>query len=170
MMMSRMSTPTRPERVLAADPGYGRLGVAVLAREGGRERVLFSSCIETDKDLSLPERLSILSHEVAALIEAHAPDALAVEKLFFNQNVSTALGVAEVRGMLATLAAQHQVPVFEYSPQEVKLAVTGYGKSDKHAVMSMIPRLVSLESRKRLDDELDAIAVGIACLASTRRL
>jgi crossover junction endodeoxyribonuclease RuvC len=164
------------QKVLAADPGYGRLGLAVLERApvgaagGTRERVLLSVCVETEKSLSLPERIALLEKEVSSLLETYAPDAVAFEKIFFNQNTSTALGVAEVRGMLQTLAGQRGLPVFQYSPQDVKIAVTGYGKAEKKAVAAMVERLVVLEKRPRLDDEMDAIAIGIACLASTRSL
>ncbi len=160
----------KPSRVLAADPGYDRLGLAILIREGGKEKVLVSLCATSTKGLTLSERIAELEVQVSALMDKHEPDAVAFEKIFFNQSTSTALGVAEVRGMLETLAGQRKLPVFQYSPQEVKIAVTGYGKSDKRAVAHMVEKLVVLPQSKRLDDEMDAIAVGIACLSSTRHL
>lgn len=169
--MSKMSTPTRPERVLAADPGYERLGLAILERtEKAGERVVMSTCVHTPKELSLPERIGLLANAVRAVITEHSPDSFAMERIFFNQSTSTALGVAEVRGMLETLAHEHGLPVHQYAPQQVKIAVTGYGASDKAAVARMVTTLVALPVGKRLDDEIDAIAVGITCLASTRTL
>jgi crossover junction endodeoxyribonuclease RuvC len=163
-----MSTPTRPELVLAIDPGYERMGIALMKRGKGSEEVVFSACARTSKDLPLPERIGLLASELEGLIKKHAPDAVAIEKVYWSKSRSTALGVAEVRGMLETLASQHSLPVFQYSPQEVKLAVTGYGASDKRAVAMMLPKLVKMGEGKKLDDEMDAIAIGITCLASTR--
>jgi crossover junction endodeoxyribonuclease RuvC len=160
----------RPNLILAADPGYDRLGLAILSRDGSKEKVLMSRCATSTKGLTLSERIAELEVQVSAVLKEYAPDAIAFEKIFFNQSTSTALGVAQVRGMLQTLAGQHSLPVFEYSPQEVKIAVTGYGKAEKRAVFAMVERLVPLADRKRLDDEIDAIAVGITCLTSTRAL
>lgn len=166
--MFKTFTPMRPELVLAVDPGYERLGLAILKRNPKKDVLLISLCARTSKELTLPERIGILSKEVVQLLNEHKPDALAMERIYFSKSRSTAMGVAEVRGMLETLAAQHGIPVFQYSPQEVKIAITGYGASDKKAIASMLPSLIELSAKKRLDDELDAIAVGITCLASTR--
>lgn len=163
-----MSTPMRPNIILGVDPGYERMGLAVLRREQGNDTLIASLCARTPKELSLPERIGMLSEIVRSLIAEHSPDSLAVERIFWNQSTSTALGVAEVRGMLATLAQEYGLTIFEYSPQQVKVAITGYGASDKKAIAFMIPKLIILPERKRLDDELDAIAIGLTCLASTR--
>ncbi len=165
-----MNSKPPPQKVLAADPGYDRLGLAILVREGTKEKVLVSLCATSTKGSSLSERIAELEVQVSALLNEYSPDAVAFEKIFFNQSTSTALGVAEVRGMLETLAGQRKLQVFQYSPQEVKIAVTGYGKSDKRAVATMIEKLVVLPAGPRLDDEIDAIAVGITCLSSTRNL
>jgi len=101
---------------------------------------------------------------VEKAIKKHKPDVLAVETLFFSKNVKTALGVAEARGAILAAAGKAGVPVLEFSPAHVKIAVTGYGSADKKAVANMVPKLVALTKKKRLDDELDAIAVGIAAL------
>ena len=111
------------------------------------------------------ERLTEISRAVTLAIETYAPDALAIETLFFSINKKTALGVAEARGAVLAAAGEAAVPVVEYSPQQIKLAVTGHGGADKAAVARMIPRLLSLQKKKRLDDELDAIAIGITALA-----
>lgn len=157
-------------RVIGVDPGYDRLGVAVLEYdETGKETVVFSTCIETDKTTSLPERLLALGSEFEHVLDTHQPESLAIETLFFNQNRTTAIGVAAARGVVMYAAQKKKCTVYEYGPQEVKVAVTGYGKSDKNAVTMMVGRLVSNVPKDALDDEYDAIAVAVTCLASIGR-
>ncbi len=157
-------------RVLAFDPGFERLGVAVIEKADGKEALLHSECVRTPASLSFPERLRLLGEEAEALIKKWQPDAVALEHIFFEKNAKTAIGVARVSGMLAYIAASKELPVFEYTPLEVKVAVTGYGKSDKAAVGMMVKKLVSIPVKTRLDDELDAIAIGLTCLATARFL
>lgn len=155
-------------KILAFDPGFERLGVAVLERTAGRDTLVHSECLQTPKILSFAERLAALGTEVESLITAHTPDVVALESIFFEKNAKTAINVAAVRGVLAYIAAKRGLPLHEYTPLQVKVAVTGYGKSDKTAVAAMVPRLIALPERKRLDDEVDAIAVGLTCLATVR--
>lgn len=155
-------------RVLAFDPGYERLGVAVLEKRSGKEVLLHSECVRTPKSSSFPDRLYQLGAKAEALIESWGPQAVALEEVFFQKNATTAMQVAEVRGILTYLARKAGLEVYQYTPSEVKVATTGYGSSDKSAIALMVGRLVALPERKRLDDELDAIAVGITCLASVR--
>lgn len=156
-------------KVLGVDPGYDRLGVAILEHDGARERLLYSHCIETDRSQDIPERLTALGAELVTLLKNHQPDCVGVETLFFNKNQKTAVAVAEARGVVLYLAKQFGCTVYEFGPQEIKIAVTGYGKSDKQAVYEMVRRLVSDVPEKALDDEYDAIAVGITTLAHTPR-
>jgi crossover junction endodeoxyribonuclease RuvC len=155
-------------RVLAFDPGYERLGIAVLERGNGREKLLYSACARTSAKDSFPARLAILGREVESLIAAWAPSCVALESLYFENNAKTAMNVSAVRGMLLYLAARSNLPAHEYTPLQVKVAITGNGRSDKAGIALMVPRLVGMQPGKRLDDELDAIAVGITCLASIR--
>ena len=152
-------------KILAIDPGYDRLGIAVLEGNPSRPTLLWSDCVRPEKG-AREDRLAHVSKAVEATIKEYAPDALALETLFFGINKKTALGVAEARGAVLACAGAAALRVIECSPQQVKLAVTGYGRADKAAIAQMIPRLLSLPPKKRLDDELDAIAVGIAALAS----
>lgn len=152
-------------RILAIDPGYDRLGIAVLEGNPSRPMLLWSDCVVPRKGAHA-DRLACVSSAVSAAISTYTPDALAIEKLFFSVNKKTALGVAEARGAILAVAGIAAVPVIEYSPQQIKLAVTGHGGADKAAVARMIPRLLSLLKKKRLDDELDAIAIGITALAN----
>lgn len=155
-------------RCLAFDPGFERLGVAVVEKVGGKETLLYSECVRTSTSLPFSERLHVLGKEVERLIAEWKPSIAALEHIFFEKNAKTAIGVAGVRGVLSYLAALHGLPLFEYTPLEVKVAITGYGKSDKSAVGAMVKRLVTIPPKKRLDDELDAIAIGLTCLASAR--
>lgn len=157
-------------KVLAFDPGYDRLGVAVLeSGAGAKETLLYSSCIETPTHTPLSKRILTLGQEVETLLTDHQPDSVAIETLFFNKNIKTAIGVAQARGMILYLAEKAGCSIYEFGPQEIKVAVTGYGKSDKPAVYSMIQRLVANVPSKALDDEYDAIAVGLTCLAQYGR-
>jgi crossover junction endodeoxyribonuclease RuvC len=155
-------------RILAVDPGYERLGIAVLEKlPRQKEAALYSGCIRTPKTLPHAERLLKISEEVRNVIDEYEPRALAIETLFLAVNQKTAMPVAEARGAVLVEAARAGLPVYEYTPLQIKIAVTGYGKSDKKQVMEMVKKLVALPSGKRLDDEYDAIAVGLTCLAST---
>lgn len=157
-----------PRRVLAFDPGFERLGIAVVEKSGSKDILLHSECVRTSATLPFPQRLSELGVAVEALVELWQPSCVALENVFFEKNAKTAMDVAAVRGMLLYIAAQAGLPAHEYTPLQVKVAITGYGKSDKAAVGAMIPKLVTITDKKRLDDEMDAIAVGLTCLASTR--
>lgn len=155
-------------RTIAIDPGYDRCGIAVLERlpSDRRERVLYSECVQTSPKLTQGERLKIVGQAIEATIKEYAPDILAIETLFFGANRTTGIKVAEARGVALYLASVAQMKVMELSPQQIKVAVTGDGRSDKAGVMKMIPRLVALNKPIKLDDEYDAIAIGIACLAT----
>jgi len=155
-------------KVLAVDPGYDRLGVAVIEKQDGKETLLYSHCVETDKKADLADRLFVVGTEFQKLLLEHSPDAVGVETLFFNKNVKTAIGVAQARGIILYLAKNAGCRVYEFGPQEIKIAVTGYGKSDKNAVIDMVKRLVLNVPEKALDDEYDAIAVGVTTLAHYR--
>lgn len=157
-------------KVLAVDPGFERLGVAIVEKEnGGPESVVHSACIQTSVQEVFPERLRILGEAVRSLIHTHAPEALAIETLLFNTNRATAMPVAAARGVVLYEAARSGLSVFEYSPAQIKVAVAGYGKAPKHQVADMVRALVSLDERARLDDEIDAIAVGLTHLACVRQ-
>jgi crossover junction endodeoxyribonuclease RuvC len=155
-------------RVLAFDPGYERLGVAVIEKEKGKEKLVFSDCVRTDATLPFPARLHLIGHAAEGLIKKWKPDCVALEEVYFENNAKTAMQVAKVTGALSYLASAHQLPLHTYTPLQVKAAVTGSGRADKRAVALMVGKLIVLPAAKRLDDELDAIAVGITCLASVR--
>ncbi len=139
-----------------------------MEKQNGKDVLLHSECVQTLATLTFPERLAELGKAAEALIAHWAPNGVALEEVFFEKNAKTAMQVAEVRGALTYIAASRGLALHQYTPAEVKVATTGYGASDKKAVAAMVPKLVALPPRKRLDDELDAIAVGITCLASVR--
>jgi crossover junction endodeoxyribonuclease RuvC len=155
--------------IIAIDPGYGRCGVALLTGTGTTPKLLFSTCIETDVVDDFSKRMYTIGSEIKTLIERYTPKEMVIERLFFSNNQKTALRVAEVRGMLIFLAEELQLSLFEYDPLIIKIAVTGYGRSSKKDIISMLPRLISIEKKIRHDDEYDAIAIGITHLAHQKR-
>jgi crossover junction endodeoxyribonuclease RuvC len=155
--------PKKLLRVLAIDPGFDRMGIAVLEGDASKPTLIWSDCVIPPRG-EKETRLYAVQKAAAAAIAEYAPDIFALETLFFSTNVKTAFGVAEARGAVLAAAGKAGCRVVECSPQQVKLAVTGYGAADKAAVARMIPHLVTLSPKKRLDDEMDAIALGIAAL------
>lgn len=141
---------------IAIDPGYDRLGIAVF--EG--TALLHSECFTPGKG-ALPDRLLAVHERVRLMIQEFRPTSLAIETLFFNKNQKTAIAVAEARGAIVVAARSEGVEVVEYSPQAVKIAVTGSGNAGKDGVIRMVEKLLKLPTKKRLDDEYDAIALGI---------
>lgn len=165
-MSAKSTRMPHSTRILATDPGFERLGVAVVEKINGKDILVHSDCIRTSATLAFPLRLKVLGEAFEELVKKYKPKAVALEEVFFEKNAKTAMQIAEVRGMLTYLAARAGLVVHQYTPLEVKVAITGYGKSDKRAVAMMVERLVALPPKKRLDDELDAIAVGLTCLTS----
>ena len=164
-MTSNKCSPMRTDmRILAIDPGYARLGIAVIEGDPSRPVLIMSECIQPDKG-AREGRLARVSGAVTDAIKKYSPDCLALETLFFSSNKKTAFGVAEARGAILAVTGSVSLPVMEFSPQQIKSAVTGNGGADKAALARMIPLLLTLPAKKRLDDELDAIAIGITALA-----
>jgi crossover junction endodeoxyribonuclease RuvC len=155
----------RPRRVLGIDPGYDRLGLAIIEGDPSQPTHLWSDCVQPAKGVA-EARLAAVFVAVESAIRTHNPDMVAIETLFFSTNKKTALAVAEARGAVLAACGKTSCPVMEFSPAQVKLAVSGYGSADKKAIARMIPRLITLPKKKRLDDELDAIAVAIAGLST----
>jgi crossover junction endodeoxyribonuclease RuvC len=154
-------------KLISIDPGYERLGIAIIEKNGTKkESLIFSECFQTSAKENHAERLSQIQIRLSELIQKYSPKILAIETLFFNQNVKTALLVAEARGLIIGTAKSAGVEVFEYSPQQIKVAVTGHGASDKTAISKMIPLLIGVEKEIKHDDEYDAIACGLTHFAN----
>ena len=154
--------------VLGIDPGTAATGYGLLEHAGGRLRALDYGCLETAPTDSLPVRLLALHDALSELIAARRPAIVGIERLYFGKNVQTAFAVGQARGVAMLAAAQHGLPVYEYGPHEVKLAVTGHGRAPKDQVQRMVQVVLGLASLPRPDDAADALAVAI-CLAHSHR-
>lgn len=153
-------------RILGIDPGYALLGYGVIEASNAKLAVVDYGVIETKSGESFPKRLEKLYDGMRALLDTYAPDAAAFEELFFYKNVNTALPVGAGRGVAILAASQRGLPLYEYTPMQIKLAVTGDGHADKRAVQSMVRMLLSLSSVPKPDDAADALAAAI-CHGST---
>jgi crossover junction endodeoxyribonuclease RuvC len=147
--------------VLGIDPGTARLGYGIVERQGSQLTMLEYGCVETTNDRPLEQRLLLIYEALTDLIETHRPEAMGVERLFFNKNVQTAMAVGQARGVVLLVGAQHGLPVFEYGPHEVKLAVTGYGRAPKDKVQRMVQLVLSMSQMPKPDDAADALAVAV---------
>ena len=149
-------------RVLGIDPGLTRCGVGVVEVDAQRRATLVDvQVIRTAPDLALELRLLALGRGLEALIDEHRPDAMAIERVFAQQNVRSVMGVAQVSGLALRAAAEREIPVTLHTPSEVKAAVTGYGSADKKQVGTMVARLLGLAEAPRPADAADALALAI---------
>jgi crossover junction endodeoxyribonuclease RuvC len=153
--------------ILAIDPGYDRCGAAII-KTGHIATVEHSWCITTDKKQSHAERYACIFKALENAIAQYRPDAIALETLFFSVNKKSAMAVAESRGIVVLLAGLHDIHLIELSPQEVKQGITGIGNADKTAVQKMVQLTLKIDISKKLDDEVDAIALGIAAAGILR--
>lgn len=149
-------------RVLGIDPGFERLGIAILEKEKNQKEVLlFSSCFKTNKNIPYHERLRLIGNHIKETIEQFTPDTLAIETLFLSSNQKTVMAVAETRGIILYESMLAGLHIKEFSPPQIKLTVCGNGKADKKAIQKMLPLLVKIPPKKMIDDEYDAIAIGL---------
>lgn len=154
--------------VLGIDPGTAALGYGIVERRGGALRAVDYGCLTTSPDAPLPDRLHHIHALVVELIETHHPDLLAVERVFFSRNAQSAFGVGQARGVVLLAAAQAGIEVREATPNEIKVAVTGYGAADKDQVGRMVRVLLQLSEVPAPDDTADALATAI-CIANAER-
>lgn len=147
--------------ILGIDPGTAIMGYGMIEQEKNRLKAVKYSCWRTAAGSSLPERLLILHESLSLLLEEYRPDCLAVEELFFNRNTTTALSVGQARGIVLLAGAQQGLPVYEYTPLQVKQAVVGYGKAEKTQVQQMVRSLLGLAAVPKPDDTADALAIAI---------
>lgn len=148
-------------RILGIDPGYATTGFGLIEAQRGQFRLLQSGVITTPADMDFPARLELLYDDMTRLIAELKPDCAAVEELFWGRNITTGIGVAHGRGVILLALAKSGVPATEYTPMQVKQAVVGYGKAEKHQVMDMTKRILKLEKMVRPDDAADAIAIAL---------
>lgn len=152
---------------LGVDPGTAILGWGVVHGESD-PGIVDVGVIQTTTSEPMPDRLLRLHDGLLAVIEEHRPDVMAVEQLFFARNVTNALAVGQARGVVLLAAARHGIPVFEYKPSEVKLAVAGHGNADKQQMQTMVQLVLGLDTIPRPDDAADALAVAVCHVYSSR--
>ncbi len=147
--------------VIGIDPGLATVGFGVIRTEKNAIIPVSYGCIKTSAGKQTPERLLDIYAEVITLFEKYSPEAIAVEKLFFNKNVTNAMSVSEARGVLFLAAQQRHIPVFEYTPLQVKQAITGSGRADKKQMQEMIRRLLNLKEVPKPDDAADGLSIAL---------
>ena len=154
--------------ILGIDPGIAIVGYGVLNFEKGKYTVIDYGVITTDKDLKTPDRLVLIEKGLIQLIEKYHPDCVGIEELFFQTNRKTAIVVAEARGVILLTVQKYCKQLFEYTPLQIKQAVTGYGQADKHQVQFMVKTLLNLKQIPKPDDAADALAAAITCAQVNR--
>jgi len=153
-------------KIISIDPGFERIGIAVIEKTFlKKDLLIYSDCFKTSAKLPFPERLKNIGNEVEKIIKKYKPVALAIEKLYFTNNQKTVMGVSEARGTIIYVGSNNNLLIYEYTPPQIKVAVTGYGKASKEMVMSIVPKLIDIKTKIKSDDEMDAIAIGLTCLA-----
>ena len=157
-------------KILGIDPGIATIGFGLIQSEHGRHGLLQYGTITTPAGQSLSKRLLQISNDMDQLLDAFHPDEIAIEELFFKTNITTGISVAHGRGVILLSVEKHGIPVYEYSPMQVKQAVTGYGKASKAQVMRMTQQLLKLQEIPRPDDAADALAIAICHGRSTASL
>ena len=157
-------------RILGIDPGYGITGFGVIEAQRGKQSLVSCGAITTPAGMDFSVRLEMIYNDMVSLLEQAKPDAVAIEELFFGHNVTTAIGVAQSRGVILLAIRQANLPVYQYKPMQVKQAVVGYGNATKHQVQDMTKRLLHLEKLPKPDDAADAIAIALCHARSATSL
>ena len=157
-------------RILGIDPGYGITGFGLIESERGQNRLLRCGAITTPANTDFSWRLEVIYNDMVQLLEMAKPDVVAIEELFFGQNVTTGIGVAQARGVVLLAIRQAGVPVTSYKPMQVKQALVGYGNATKHQMMDMTKRLLHLREMPKPDDAADAIAIALCHARSSTSL
>ena len=157
-------------RILGIDPGYGIIGFGLVEAERSNFSLLRCGAITTSAGMDFSARLEIIYEDMRKLLEVAKPDAVAIEELFFGQNVTTGIGVAQARGVILLAIRQAGLEIHAYNPAQVKQAVVGYGNATKHQVMDMTKRLLHLQAMPKPDDAADAIAIALCHARSSTSL
>ena len=147
--------------IIGIDPGLAIVGFGVIRKEENRIIPVSYGCIRTSSEKQNPRRLKEIYDEVIALFEKYTPCAVAVEKLFFTNNITSAMGVSEARGVIFLAAQQKNIPVIEYTPKQVKQAITGSGSADKKQMQEMIKRILDLDEIPKPDDAADGLSIAL---------
>lgn len=155
-------------RILGIDPGFDRVGIAIVEKKQGVESLIYSTCITTNKQDPIEKRLHTVGCRTAEIINEYTPHHLSIENLFFNSNQKTAFRVCEARGIIIHEAMRAELSIHEYTPLQIKMALTGYGRATKEQVTFMTEQILKVDLSKKIDDECDAIAAAIAHSTSCR--
>lgn len=155
-------------RIMGIDPGTGILGFGVIDNEKGKAGLVDAGVIRTPVRQADSDRLFTIYEELDQLIKEHKPQILSVEKLFFIRNITTAMSVSQARGVVLLLGKQHDLELYEFTPLQIKQAVTGYGKADKKQIQEMVKVILGLKEIPKPDDAADALAAAICCATSMR--
>ncbi|HBF86096.1 MAG TPA: crossover junction endodeoxyribonuclease RuvC [Clostridiales bacterium] len=147
--------------ILGIDPGLATMGWGVIKSERGQAAVIDYGAVLTPKDESLPVRLALLEKGVNQLVDKFKPDEIALEELFFNTNITTGINVAQARGVILLTCVKACGRLYEYTPLQIKQALTGYGRADKHQIQAMVKTFLRLDKVPRPDDAADALAVAL---------
>ena len=157
-------------RILGIDPGYGITGFGLIDAQRSNFKLLGCGAITTPPNTDFPWRLEVIYNDMTQLLQQAKPDVVAIEELFFGQNVTTGINVAQSRGVILLAIRQAGVPIFEYKPAQVKQSVVGYGNATKHQVQDMTKRLLKLQAMPKPDDAADAIAIALCHARSSTSL
>ena len=148
-------------RILGIDPGYATIGYGIVEYDNFRFKTIAYGAITTTPDKAFSDRLCDIFDDMSTLLNTYKPDNLSIEKLYFNTNTTTAIDVAQARGVILLAARKAGIDIFEYTPLQVKQSITGYGRAEKHQVMEMVKNLLQLKSVPKPDDTADALALAI---------
>ena len=148
-------------RIIGIDPGYAIVGFGILEYSGTNFQVVEYGAITTASDMDFNERLKVIYEDLTCVLTKYKPQCMSIEKLFFNTNQKTGIDVAQARGVIMLAGTLHNIPIFEYTPLQVKQSVVGYGKAEKKQVMEMTRRILNLEKVPKPDDTADALAIAI---------
>ncbi|GAB4027265.1 MAG: crossover junction endodeoxyribonuclease RuvC [Candidatus Microgenomates bacterium] len=156
--------------ILGIDPGTHRLGWGVISGNSSKSSYVASGCLENSAHTGAEIYLPTIYQKIGKIISSYQPNVIGIESLLFQKNVSTAISVAEAKGVIRLVAAQNNIPVIESAPTSIKLAVAGSGSADKNEVTRMVGLLLGIKVFKKRDDELDALAVAISTIMTKKRL
>ncbi len=154
--------------ILGIDPGIGRCGWGIVEGKNSAFKALNYGCIETSSKKEIPQRLREIYEQIEEIIKKYSPDALAIEELFFNTNAKTAFVVGQARGVVLLAGARAKIPIFIYTPLQVKIALTGYGRAEKSQIGQMVKTLLKLNAVPKPDDTADALAIALSHIFSAR--
>lgn len=157
-------------RILGIDPGTAIMGYGVIDKEGNHARLVTYGCVRTQPHTPLPDRLLAIYEEIGQVISDHKPDSMGIEEVFFSRNVTTAISVGHARGVALLLAKMNQLTIGEYTPNQIKQGVSGYGSAGKRQVQEMVRIILNMKEIPKPDDAADALAVAICHGQSSGRL